>query len=361
MGGLPQWPMAANGGQFGWPGAWSGGYGAAIPPWGPEMQNPSLSSSGDSFASAEAVAAAAAAASVFGMGAVGATAAVPMAAPEAPAPSHSSGPTVTAVRLRGLPFTSVEQDVLAFFAQHDIVDRIADGPKAVNILVRSNGRPSGQAIVQMREPHDAELAHGVLHGQWMGSRYIEVFLLTQEENEAQANGGGTGKGESGAKASQPEQINLSMGVPAAPVQAPPSTAPTLPHSGPNGGVGQPDMSGGFPGMPPMPPPWQLNMWSAAMAGSLGQGGPPPMGPGLGGGMPGGMPGGEESSWEALFQFLGPDSAAALANGVPPPPLDFSAMGLMPPGMPPSFDVTGAGYAPGAPASVPAANGAQAAV
>merc|ERR1719197_1614198 len=105
----------------------------------------------------------------------------PAVLPPAPLPS---GPPVAAVRLRGLPFTSVEQDVLAFFAQHDIVDRIADGPKAVNILTRSNGRPSGQAIVQMREAGDAEIAQNILHGQWMGSRYIEVFLLTAEENEA---------------------------------------------------------------------------------------------------------------------------------------------------------------------------------
>ncbi|CAK0856220.1 unnamed protein product [Prorocentrum cordatum] len=79
-------------------------------------------------------------------------------------------------RLRGLPFSSSEQDVLAFFAQHDIVDRIAAGPKAVNLLVRTNGRPSGQAVVQMRDRGDAAIAQHLLDGKWMGSRYIEVFL-----------------------------------------------------------------------------------------------------------------------------------------------------------------------------------------
>jgi len=83
---------------------------------------------------------------------------------------------VSAIRLRGLPYASSEQDVLAFFAQHDVVDRISDVQKAVNILQRSNGRPSGQAIVQMRDNSDAELAQRVLNGQWMGNRYIEVFL-----------------------------------------------------------------------------------------------------------------------------------------------------------------------------------------
>jgi hypothetical protein len=41
------------------------------------------------------------------------------------------------------PWWCLLQDVLAFFAQHDVVDRISDAPKAVNILQRSNGRPSG--------------------------------------------------------------------------------------------------------------------------------------------------------------------------------------------------------------------------
>jgi len=119
------------------------------------------------------------------------------------------------VRLRGLPFTSAEQDVLAFFAQHDIVDRIADGPKAVNILTRSNGRPSGQAIIQMRESQDAELAQSVLHGQWMGSRYIEVFLMSHEENEAT----GAHPSTSPSKSSTHEPISLAAGVPAAAVAA----------------------------------------------------------------------------------------------------------------------------------------------
>merc|ERR1719410_1251196 len=88
--------------------------------------------------------------------------------------------TAAAVRLRGLPFSATEQDVLAFFAQHDIVDRISEEPKAVNLLLRSNGKPSGQAIVQMRGREDAELARHVLSGQWMGSRYIEVFLCGQD-------------------------------------------------------------------------------------------------------------------------------------------------------------------------------------
>lgn len=170
-------------------------------------------------------------------------------------------PLASAVRLRGLPFTASEQDVLAFFAQHDIVDRITDGPKAVNLLLRSNGRPSGQAVVQMRDRSDAELAQRVLHGQWMGSRYIEVFLYGDDLADL---GGGP------------------AGVPGAP-----AAAGALP--------GQPG------GQAQVVPPWFTAPWAT---------------------MPTGMPGGSlpvpdatETSWEALFEFLGPEGVAAAAAAV----------------------------------------------
>lgn len=170
--------------------------------------------------------------------------------------------------------------------------------------------------MQMREPQDAELAQGVLHGQWMGSRYIEVFLMAPEESEA-----GGAPSTSTARAGQHEPISLAMGVPAPSATA--SSASQQPQV-PNGD--SQDLSQ-FPGLAAgMPPPWQLGMWSAAMAGTLGS--PPPLGPADFGG------GGEASSWEALFEFLGPEgSAAAMAHGMPPPPMDFMSMGLGAPGFP----------------------------
>eukprot|EP00929_Paragymnodinium_shiwhaense_P006915 TRINITY_DN11086_c0_g1_i1.p1 TRINITY_DN11086_c0_g1~~TRINITY_DN11086_c0_g1_i1.p1 ORF type:complete len:633 (-),score=132.01 TRINITY_DN11086_c0_g1_i1:423-2321(-) len=86
----------------------------------------------------------------------------------------------SAVRLRGLPWSASEQDILAFFAQHDIVDRVADGPNAVHMFVRANGKASGQADVQLKDKADAEMAQSILHGQWMGTRYIEVFLYGED-------------------------------------------------------------------------------------------------------------------------------------------------------------------------------------
>merc|ERR1712137_742682 len=82
---------------------------------------------------------------------------------------------VPMLRLRGLPFSVSVQDVLAFFAQHDVADRIVDGSNAAQLLLKANGRPSGQAIVQMRSREDADFARHALHNRFVSGRYIEVF------------------------------------------------------------------------------------------------------------------------------------------------------------------------------------------
>uniref|UniRef100_A0A7S1FBF7 RRM domain-containing protein n=1 Tax=Noctiluca scintillans TaxID=2966 RepID=A0A7S1FBF7_NOCSC len=92
--------------------------------------------------------------------------------------------SVAALRLRGLPFSVTVQDVLAFFAQHDVADRIADGPHIVQLLPKANGRPSGQAVVQMRSRADAEFAQRALQTQYVGGRYIEVFVYGDENDNA---------------------------------------------------------------------------------------------------------------------------------------------------------------------------------
>ncbi|CAK0832472.1 unnamed protein product, partial [Prorocentrum cordatum] len=93
------------------------------------------------------------------------------------------GAVVAAVRLRGLPFSVTVQDVLAFFAQHDVADRIADRPDATQLLRKANGRPSGQAVVQMRSRQDAEVARDSLNDKYMDTRYIEVFVYGGDDGD----------------------------------------------------------------------------------------------------------------------------------------------------------------------------------
>jgi len=190
----------------------------------------------------------------------------------------------SAVRLRGLPFSSSEQDVLAFFAQHDIVDRIAAGPKAVNLLVRTNGRPSGQAVVQMRDRGDAAIAQHLLDGKWMGSRYIEVFLHGEDGVEADAPGEGGPAHPSASGGQQPIAEGDSAQAAGAVAQGQATVVP--------------DFGAQFGALP---------QWPAA-----GWGSPPTLGGPL---LPGAAepPPAMDSAWGALFESLGgPPSAAAHA-------------------------------------------------
>jgi len=90
---------------------------------------------------------------------------------------------VAALRLRGLPFSVTVQDVLTFFAQHNVADTIHDGPNSAKLLPKANGRPSGQAVVQMRSRRDADVAQKALNHQYVGGRYIEVFVYGNEDKE----------------------------------------------------------------------------------------------------------------------------------------------------------------------------------
>ncbi|CAK9019705.1 unnamed protein product [Durusdinium trenchii] len=90
---------------------------------------------------------------------------------------------VAALRLRGLPFSVTVQDVLTFFAQHNVADTIHDGPNSAKLLPKANGRPSGQAVVQMRSRRDAEVARKALNHQYVGGRYIEVFVYGNEDDK----------------------------------------------------------------------------------------------------------------------------------------------------------------------------------
>lgn len=88
---------------------------------------------------------------------------------------------VAALRLRGLPFSVTVQDVLTFFAQYNVADTIHEAPNSAKLLPKANGRPSGQAVVQMRSRKDAEVAQKALNHKYVGGRYIEVFVYGNED------------------------------------------------------------------------------------------------------------------------------------------------------------------------------------
>ena len=84
------------------------------------------------------------------------------------------------VRIRGLSFTTTEQDVYNFFGNLHI--------SALHIIVDAMGRPSGDAYIEL-ETSDDEAAAIARHRQTMGRRYIEVFACSPADLDQRLKAG----------------------------------------------------------------------------------------------------------------------------------------------------------------------------
>uniref|UniRef100_A0A3Q3B5H6 Epithelial splicing regulatory protein 2 n=1 Tax=Kryptolebias marmoratus TaxID=37003 RepID=A0A3Q3B5H6_KRYMA len=89
------------------------------------------------------------------------------------------------VRLRGLPYTAGIEDILDFMGEHT-VDIKTHG---VHMVLNQQGRPSGDAFIQMRSPDKAFLVAQKCHKQMMKDRYVEVFQCSTEEMSIVLMGG----------------------------------------------------------------------------------------------------------------------------------------------------------------------------
>ncbi len=78
--------------------------------------------------------------------------------------------TGVVVRMRGLPYTSTEDDIRAFFDGFNIA------PGGIARGKDRHGRPSGEAWVTFADAADAQRAVGTLDKAHMGSRYIELLM-----------------------------------------------------------------------------------------------------------------------------------------------------------------------------------------
>jgi RNA recognition motif. (a.k.a. RRM, RBD, or RNP domain) len=95
-------------------------------------------------------------------------AAMSVRVPAIAVPVAAAVPVGGIVRLRGLPWTCVEQDIVDFFVGIPIV------PKGIHFVKNAHGKATGEAFVQL---HVIESVQHALqrHKQMMGRRYIEVF------------------------------------------------------------------------------------------------------------------------------------------------------------------------------------------
>ena len=91
-----------------------------------------------------------------------------------PAPNHYI------VRTRGLPYEATKNEVIQFLSGC-CVKNDKDG---VHMLVSPDGRPTGEALVELETQQDFENA--LKHDrQNMGRRYIEVMAISKEQMDTE--------------------------------------------------------------------------------------------------------------------------------------------------------------------------------
>lgn len=86
------------------------------------------------------------------------------------------------VRMRGLPYQASEEDVLGFWNGYSVVQVALAG-------VGPGGRPSGEAFVEFSTPEERARAIATKQHSLMGSRYIELFVATPQEDAALLHAG----------------------------------------------------------------------------------------------------------------------------------------------------------------------------
>eukprot|EP00013_Stygamoeba_regulata_P004937 CAMPEP_0177634854 /NCGR_PEP_ID=MMETSP0447-20121125/3585_1 /TAXON_ID=0 /ORGANISM="Stygamoeba regulata, Strain BSH-02190019" /LENGTH=408 /DNA_ID=CAMNT_0019136593 /DNA_START=30 /DNA_END=1257 /DNA_ORIENTATION=+ len=111
------------------------------------------------------------------------------------------------VRMRGLPFSATEEDVVQFFQGLDITSN------GVNILYNYQDKPTGECLVRFSTPQEVELAME-RDKQTIGSRYIELFRCSQMDiMNACVGGRGRGRGGGGMMGGPVNMGFMGVGAP----------------------------------------------------------------------------------------------------------------------------------------------------
>ncbi|CDJ46738.1 RRM domain-containing protein, putative [Eimeria brunetti] len=87
------------------------------------------------------------------------------------------GLNLTVLKLRGLPWTCTDSDVINFFQEHGF----EIGFDSVVLGVAVDGRMNGIAYVELPDAATADAAKEKLHRKYLGRRFVEVYPSTREE------------------------------------------------------------------------------------------------------------------------------------------------------------------------------------
>ncbi|XP_043937985.1 epithelial splicing regulatory protein 2 [Protopterus annectens] len=91
--------------------------------------------------------------------------------------SLAAGGVRDCIRLRGLPYTAGIEDILEFLGDATVDIK----PHGVHMVLNQQGRPSGDAFIQMKSADRAFIVAQKCHKKMMKDRYVEVFQCSGEE------------------------------------------------------------------------------------------------------------------------------------------------------------------------------------
>ncbi|XP_051958968.1 G-rich sequence factor 1-like [Xyrauchen texanus] len=83
------------------------------------------------------------------------------------------------IRAKGLPWSCTQEDLMNFFSDC----RIRGGLQGIHIMNNRNGRPTGQAFIELEHEEDVGKALD-RHKQYLGQRYVEVYEVTNSDADA---------------------------------------------------------------------------------------------------------------------------------------------------------------------------------
>ena len=102
---------------------------------------------------------------------------MPMAMSPGPmgAAQQQPGPSMTAMKMKGLPFSVTRQDILNFFQGENMIE------DSVKIGVMPDGRLTGEASVLFHTDEECSEAHAKLDQKYIGTRWVKLIRVVMEE------------------------------------------------------------------------------------------------------------------------------------------------------------------------------------
>jgi hypothetical protein len=85
--------------------------------------------------------------------------------------------TFTAMKLKGLPFSVTEKDILEFFDGYGLVE------DSVKIGKMADGKLTGEAAVCFASPEDCQRAHQDKNQKYIGQRWVKLITVHTDEHE----------------------------------------------------------------------------------------------------------------------------------------------------------------------------------